>query len=120
VLYSEGVAGGRISASRFVGLVATAPAQLVGLWPRKGHLGVGADADVVIFDPTVEWTMRAADLHMATDYTPYEGFSVRGKATTVISRGEVLVADGAFSAATGRGQFVSRSIDQRVLAALVG
>jgi dihydropyrimidinase len=120
VLYSEGVARGRISASRFVQLVATAPAQLVGLWPRKGHLGVGADADVVVFDPAVNWVVHANDLHMATDYTPYEGLSARGRPTTVISRGDVIVDGGIFSGAAGRGQFVPRSIDQNVLARLLG
>jgi dihydropyrimidinase len=120
VLYSEGVGRGRISASRFVQLVATAPAQLVGLWPRKGHLGVGADADVVIFDPSCDWIAHASELHMATDFTPYEDLPVRGKPTTVVSRGEVLVADGAFSGAPGRGQFVPRTIDQDVLAGLLG
>jgi dihydropyrimidinase len=120
VLYSEGVARGRISASRFVQLVATAPAQLVGLWPHKGHLGVGADADVVLFDPTADWVVHSADLHMATDYTPYEGFSIRGRPTTVISRGEVVVRDGMFAAAAGRGRFVPRTIDEGVLGALLG
>ncbi len=120
VLYSEGVACGRISASRFVQLVATAPAQLVGLWPRKGHLGVGADADVVLLDPATDWIVHASDLHMATDYTPYEGFSVRGRPTTVVSRGEVVVADGAFSGPAGRGRFIPRTIDQGVLSALLG
>jgi dihydropyrimidinase len=120
VLYSEGVASGRISASRFVQLVATAPAQLVGLWPRKGHLGVGADADVVIFDQAVDWIVHAADLHMATDYTPYEGRLLHGRPTTVISRGDVVVVDGTLTAATGRGQFIPRTIDQQVLASLLG
>jgi dihydropyrimidinase len=74
----------------------------------------------VVFDPAVDWVVQAADLHMATDYTPYEGVSVRGKPTTVISRGEVLIADGEFSATAGRGQFVPRTIDNNVLSALLG
>jgi dihydropyrimidinase len=120
VLFSEGVGRARISASRFVKLVSTAPAQLVGLWPRKGQLGVGADADIVIFDPNLEWTVRSSDLHMATDYTPYEGLTVRGKPTTVISRGDVIVQDGQFSGSRGRGCFVPRTLDQQVLAELLG
>jgi dihydropyrimidinase len=120
VLFSEGVARGLISPSRFVQLVATAPAQLVGLWPRKGHLGVGADADVVLFDPNLEWIVRSTELHMATDYTPYEGLTLRGKPTTVISRGDILVAEGALTGKPGRGRFVPRILDQHVLADLLG
>ncbi|HEY3062281.1 MAG TPA: dihydropyrimidinase [Chloroflexota bacterium] len=120
VLYSEGVARGRISASRFVQLVSTAPAQLVGLWPRKGHLGIGADADVVIFDPAIDWVVRASDLHMATDYTPYEGMPLRGRPSAVISHGEPVVVDGTFHGRAGVGRFIPRSIDSDVLAALLG
>jgi dihydropyrimidinase len=83
-------------------------------------VGVGADADVVVFDPAVNWVVHANDLHMATDYTPYEGLSARGRPTTVISRGDVIVDGGIFSGAAGRGQFVPRSIDQNVLARLLG
>lgn len=120
LLFSEGVRRGRISLSRFVQLVSTAPAQLVGLWPAKGHLGVGADADVVIFNPDTEWTVRSSELHMATDYTPYEGFRLCGKPVTVISRGDILVQDGSFAASPGRGRFVPRKLDQQVLAELLG
>ena len=110
VLYSEGVAKGRITLPQLVDLVATAPARLFGLAPRKGSLSPGADADVVLFDPNIRWTMSQDTLHMASDYTSYEGFEVTGKVAKVFSRGDLIVDGEAFLAKPGRGRFVPCSL----------
>lgn len=110
ILYSEGVARGRISLPRFVELVASEPARLFGMAPRKGSLRVGADADIVLLDPRARWTMGPDTLHMATDWAAYEGIELRGKIRKVFSRGD-LVIDGEECLATpGRGRYVHRRL----------
>lgn len=94
VVFSEFVAPGVMPVERFVELTATNPARLNGLYPRKGTIQPGADADIAIWDPMLERHMRVDDLHMATDYTPYEGRRVTGWPVTVLSRGRVLIEDG--------------------------
>jgi len=106
ILFSEGVGKGRISLPRFVELAATNPAKMYGLYPRKGTLAIGADADIVIFDPDRTVRITNAVLHHNVDYTPYEGLEVKGWPQTVLSRGDVLVDNGSFVAADGRGQFL--------------
>ena len=106
ILYSEGVAKGRISLQRFVELTATNPAKMYGLYPRKGTLAIGADADVVIYDPERRVTISNAMLHHNVDYTPYEGLDVIGWPETVLSRGEVVVHMGKFVGRKGRGSFL--------------
>ena len=106
VVFSHFVDGLDLSPSRFVELTATNPARTNGLYPRKGSLMPGADADIAIWDPTVEWTVTADELHMATDYTPYEGRRLRGKPVTVLVRGHVVVADGNLVDSTPRGRHV--------------
>jgi dihydropyrimidinase len=108
VAYSEGVAKGRISVERMVDLIATAPARLFGL-ERKGAIEVGRDADVVLFDPSARRTLRAADLHHTSDYTPYEGFELTGAVRSVFLRGRPVIRDGAFVGTRGFGRFVGRS-----------
>jgi len=111
ILYSEGVARGRISLPRFVELVASEPARLFGMDSRKGSLRVGADADIVLLDPRARWTMGPDTLHMATDWAAYEGIEVQGRIRKVFSRGE-LVIDGEECLATpGRGRYVHRRLD---------
>ena len=105
ILYSEGVLKGRITLSRFVELTATNPAKLYGLYPRKGTIAVGADADLVIWDDAREVTIANSMLHHATDYTPYEGMRIRGWPALTLARGQVLW-DGEFRAAKGRGEFL--------------
>src|SRR5919109_2975157 len=95
----EGVRDGRISLNRWVQLIATAPAKLFGMYPRKGTLAVGADADVVVWDPQKRHTLSAKTHHMRVDYNPYEGREVIGAPTHVLSRGKVFVENGKF---TGR------------------
>lgn len=111
VLYSEGVAKGRITLPQLVDLVATAPAKLFGMSPKKGSLIPGADADIVLFDPSKTWTMSQESLHMASDYTSYEGVEVTGKVSKVFSRGELIVDGEEFLATPGRGRFVPCKLD---------
>jgi dihydropyrimidinase len=107
ILYSEGVAKGRITPERMVDLLATTPARLFGL-DRKGAIEVGLDADIVLFDPTARRTLAAADLHHASDYTPYEGFEIVGQVRDVFVRGRAVIRDAAFVGRRGYGRFVER------------
>jgi dihydropyrimidinase len=108
IAYSEGVAQGRLTIERLVDLLATTPARLFGL-KRKGAIEVGRDADIVLFDPGARHTLRAADLHHTSDYTPYEGFELSGAVRSVFVRGRPVIADGAFVGQRGHGRFVGRS-----------
>ncbi len=104
----QAVNQGRFSVSRFVDLVATTPARLFGLYPQKGSIAVGSDADLVIWDQDATATVTQSMLHHGGDYSLYEGKEVRGLPTTVISRGEVIVDDRVFVGSDGRGQFIKR------------
>ncbi|HEY6332869.1 MAG TPA: dihydropyrimidinase [Blastocatellia bacterium] len=108
LIYNGGVAEGRIGLNRFVELTSTAAAKIFGLFPRKGTIAVGSDADIVIFDPEKEATISAATHHMNVDYSAYEGFRVRGVVQTVVSRGKVVIQDGAYVGKPGDGQFLKR------------
>jgi dihydropyrimidinase len=108
LLYDGGVRQRRISLNRFVQLVSTAPAKLFGLFPKKGTVAVGSDADLVLFDPNAQQTLSYRTLHMRVDYNPYEGRVVTGVPKTVISRGEVVIEGGKFTGRTGRGKFIKR------------
>ncbi len=109
MLYSEGVRKRRLTLARLAEVLATAPARIAGMYPRKGVLAVGSDADVVVFDPDARRTIRAADLHSACDYDPYEGWDVTGWPEVVLLRGEVAFERGTTRAQPGRGRFVPRS-----------
>jgi len=111
VLYSEGVARGRISLPRFVELVASEPARLFGMAPKKGSLQVGADADIVLLDPEATWTMGRDTLHMATDWSAYEGLEVTGRIRKVFSRGELIVDGEELLGIPGRGRYLHRRLD---------
>ena len=111
LLYSEGVAKGRISLPRFVEIVSSEPARLFGLAPKKGNLQPGADADVVLLDPDAEWVMGQDTLHMATDWSAYEGIEVSGKIRKVFSRGELLIDGGECLGTPGRGRFLHRRLN---------
>ncbi|KAF1048625.1 MAG: D-hydantoinase [Herbaspirillum frisingense] len=107
ILFSEGVGKGRIDLNRFVALTATDPAKMYGLYPRKGTIAIGSDADIAIWDPHKEVTVRNEMLHHHVDYTPYEGMRLTGWPETTISRGEVVWEDGRVLGAVGRGQFLA-------------
>jgi len=104
-----GVEAGHIGLNRFVEIVATAPAKMFGLYPRKGTIAPGSDADIVVFDPRVEREISAKTHHMNVDYSAYEGRKVRGLPETVLQRGQVLVQDGTFFGKPGQGRFLPRS-----------
>jgi dihydropyrimidinase len=104
----EGVREGRISMNRFVEITATAPAKIFGLYPKKGTLAIGADADVVVWDPEKRHTLSHETLHMRVDYSPFEGREIVGGPTHVLQRGRTLVRDGKFLGKAGQGQFLRR------------
>jgi dihydropyrimidinase len=106
LLFSEGVGKGRISLQQFVALTATNPARLYGLYPRKGTIAIGADADLVLWDTEREVTITNSMLHHNVDYTPYEGIRVRGWPKLVLSRGEAVMRDGEPLGKPGRGQYL--------------
>lgn len=115
VMWHHGVNGGRMDANRFVAITSTNPARIFGLYPRKGTLAVGADADVVIWDPTLEHTISAATHHMNTDYNCYEGMTVRGWPSHVLLRGNVIVEGDIWRGTPGSGKFLKRSPNGAVL-----
>ncbi|MGZ8438871.1 MAG: dihydropyrimidinase [Candidatus Limnocylindrales bacterium] len=108
ILYSQGVARGRITVERMVDLIATTPARRFGL-AAKGALAVGRDADIVLFDPAPRRTLRATDLHHTSDYTPYEGLAVTGAIRDVFVRGSAVVRSGSFTGRRGHGRYVERT-----------
>jgi dihydropyrimidinase len=110
LIYSGGVAKGRFSVNRFVELVSTTPAKLFGLYPRKGTIAVGSDADLVIFDPNRKHTISAKTHHMRVDYSMFEGIQVTGMPDVVLSRGRVIVEADKFLGRPGAGEFVKRSL----------
>ena len=108
LLYDGGVRAGHLSLNRFVEVTATAPSKIFGLYPRKGTLAPGSDADIVVFDPNREVTLSAKTLHMKVDYSPYEGRQVIGAPEIVLSRGRVIVENGRFVGRAGGGTFLKR------------
>ncbi|HEX7191672.1 MAG TPA: dihydropyrimidinase [Thermoanaerobaculia bacterium] len=110
LVYNGGVARGRISVNRFVEIVSTNPAKIFGLFPKKGTIAVGSDADIVIFDPNEEFTISAKTHHMNVDYSCYEGWKVKGATKTVLSRGEVVIDEGKYVGRTGYGNFLKRGL----------
>ena len=113
LLYTDGVATGRVAVHDIARLASEAPAKLYGLYPRKGAVEPGADADLVLFDPAASWQIRASELHMNSDFSPYEGRSMSGRVTATLSRGDVVFADGALRAEPGRGRYVARGNAER-------
>ena len=109
LVYDGGVRTGKISLNRFVELTSTSPAKIFGLFPRKGTIAPGSDADIVIFDPNRTTTLGVKTLHMKVDYNPYEGRQVTGVTETVLSRGKVVIDQGRFVGRAGAGSFLKRS-----------
>jgi dihydropyrimidinase len=109
LVYDGGVRTGKITLNRFVELVSTAPSRMFGLYPRKGTIVVGSDADLVLFDPEAEMTISAATHHMRVDYSLYEGWKVKGVAKKVFSRGNLIVDGDRFLGRAGAGSFLRRA-----------
>jgi dihydropyrimidinase len=110
-LIFQGVHQGEISLARWVDVTATTPAQMFGLFPRKGIIAPGSDADIVIYDPNASHVLSATTHHMNVDYSAYEGLEVKGKATTVLSRGCVIVEDDRYVGSAGAGKFLERGLN---------
>ncbi|HXF42414.1 MAG TPA: dihydropyrimidinase [Pyrinomonadaceae bacterium] len=108
LIFNGGVVENRISLNRFVELTSTAAAKMFGLFPKKGTIAVGSDADIVVFDPEAEQVISAATHHMNVDYNTYEGWRVRGRVDTVISRGKVLIENSEYKGKAGDGTFLRR------------
>jgi dihydropyrimidinase len=109
LVYDGGVRPGRISLNRFVELTSTSPAKIFGLFPRKGTIAPGSDADIVVFDPNRTITLAARTLHMNCDYNPYEGRQVTGATDSVLSRGRLVIENGEFVGGKGGGSFLKRA-----------
>jgi dihydropyrimidinase len=109
LVYDGGVRTGRISLNRFVELTSTSPARIFGMFPKKGTIAPGSDADIVIFDPGKTWTISRKTHHMDVDYNPYEGRQVVGATETVLSRGRVIIDKGKFVGKAGGGNFLRRA-----------
>jgi dihydropyrimidinase len=116
ILYSEGVAKGRISVERWVELISVNPAKLLGMWPRKGRIAEGADADLVVFDPNKEWTVDWRELHMSGGYSCWDGWELTGKVRDTILRGSVLVENERYVGSKTGGRFVGRALLPEVVA----
>src|SRR6187549_459542 len=108
LVYDGGVRAGKISMNRFVELTSTSPAKIFGMFPKKGTIAPGSDADIVIFDPNKQTTPSAKTHHMKVDYNPYEGRQVTGVTETVLSRGKVIIEGGKFTGKAGAGNFLKR------------
>jgi dihydropyrimidinase len=108
LIYHHGVNAGKLSLNRFVELTSTTPARLFGMYPKKGEIVPGSDADLVLWDPNAAYTISAQTHHMRVDYSMFEGFQVKGNARTVLSRGEVIVDNGQFLGKAGRGNYLKR------------
>lgn len=109
LIHHHGVNSGKLSMNRFVEIVATAPARIFGMYPQKGTLEPGSDADIVVWDPNAEHTISAKTHNMRVDYSMFEGFRVKGNARQVFSRGELIVENGKFLGTPGRGKYLRRA-----------
>ena len=108
LMFSEGVAEGRLGLERFADVMSGQPARLFGLYPRKGIIAVGSDADIAIVDPRRKGTLHNDTLHQNVDYCVFEGWALQGSIAATISRGHVVARDGQFTGADGHGRFITR------------
>lgn len=109
IIFSEGVSKGRINLNKFVELVSTNPAKIFGMYPKKGAIQIGSDADLVVIDPKLKKIITAKELHENVDYTPFEGIEIVGCPVMTISQGEVIVENNKFVGEKGRGKFIKRN-----------
>lgn len=115
LVYNGGVKAGRISLNRFVEITSTSAARIFGLFPKKGTIAIGSDADIVIFDPEKKMTISAKTHHMNVDYNCYEGMEVTGITETVLSRGKVIIENGQYVGKPGDGKYLKRSNIQQAI-----
>jgi dihydropyrimidinase len=111
-LLHQGVVAGEISLPRWVEITSTTPARMFGLYPRKGVIQPGSDADIVIYDPRARQTLSAQTHHMAVDYSAYEGMEISGRVEVTLSRGRVVIEDGEYRGEPGHGRFLDRELCQ--------
>jgi dihydropyrimidinase len=111
-LLHQGVVAGRLSLERWVETCSVTPARMFGLYPRKGAIAPGSDADIVIYDPAAQHTLSVATHHMNIDYSAWEGMTVTGKSSTVISRGQVIIDGDKYTGRKGHGKFQKRGLSQ--------
>jgi dihydropyrimidinase len=111
-LLHQGVLKGEITLTRWVEIAATTPARMFGLYPRKGVIAAGSDADIVIYDPSASQVLSAATHHMNVDYSAYEGWEITGRVQTTLSRGRVVVDGGQFAGSVSHGKFLPRDLNQ--------
>jgi dihydropyrimidinase len=111
-LMYQGVRAGHLSLTRFVEITSTTPARMFGLYPRKGTIAPGSDADIVVYDPQAAQTLSVQTHHMNVDYSAYEGMQLVGKVSTVLSRGRVIIDGGAYHGSPGHGRFLKRELSQ--------
>jgi dihydropyrimidinase len=110
LIYHGGVVEGRFSLNRWIELTSTAAAKMFGMYPKKGTIAVGSDADIVVFDPGAHWTKSAMQHHMDVDYSAYEGKKVQGRVETVLLRGKVIIDGDAYLGETGDGEYIARDL----------
>jgi len=115
MIYHGAIGDGRLSLNRFVEVTATTPAKMFGLYPQKGTIAVGSDADIIILDPEATWTMGVDHIHMDVDYSCYEGTEVQGKIETVLSKGKVLIEDDEYHGSPGDGEYLKRTTSQYLI-----
>ena len=115
MMYHGAIDEGRLSLNRFVEIIATTPAKMFGLFPQKGTIAIGSDADIVVFDPGTHQTLSADGIHMDVDYTCYEGTEVSGKVETVLSRGRVIIEKDTYTGSTGHGQYLRRGLSDYLI-----
>jgi dihydropyrimidinase len=115
LLYSEGVAKGKISLNKFVEVACTNPAKIFGMFPRKGTIAPGSDADIVIFDPNKKHSLSSKTHHMNVDYSGYEGWEVTGKVETVLLRGKIAINNNECKLQKGYGKFIKRKQVSKIL-----
>jgi dihydropyrimidinase len=114
-LLHQGVVAGELSLARWVEVAATTPARMFGLYPRKGIIAPGSDADIVLYDPRATQVLSAGTHHMNVDYSAYEGFEITGQVRTVLSRGQVVIEGGEYHGHTGHGKFLRRDLSQYLI-----
>jgi dihydropyrimidinase len=114
-LLYQGVVQGKISLPRWVELASTTPARMFGLYPQKGTISPGADADIVLYDPNKKWSISVDNHHMNMDHSAWEGFEINGHVDTVLSRGKVIIKDGAYHGRAGDGQYRKRGLSQYLI-----